>query len=223
MGGTGSPGDAPPYVMFPGLLQPFAKGRGKWGGEGLEACWGISGLPGPSSTEFWARGGRKLHNSDKEFSLTIGADAEAWRREPEVGGGARAGERERGSSPATFPNEFEELYKNSNEEKIYTRHRECHENVIISFSRRFKTSTSDNCALTPLRRQDFLRIVFEKIICLLDRSWNHIHSFMETICLRGKRLFLSTWLRHVVLELLKRLFFASAAGGVGARRQMSAT
>ena len=88
-----------------------------------------------------------------------------------MGRGTRAGERERGSSPATFPNEFEELYKNSNEEGIYTRHRECHENVIISFSRRFKTSTSDNnCALTPLRRQDFLRIVFEKIICLLDRS-----------------------------------------------------
>ena len=87
-----------------------------------------------------------------------------------MGGGTRAGERERGSSPATFPNEFEELYKNSNEEKIYTKHRECDENVIISFSRRFKTSTSDNCALTPLRRQDFLRIVFEKIICLLDRS-----------------------------------------------------
>ena len=88
-----------------------------------------------------------------------------------MGGGARAGERERGSSPATFPNEFEELYKNSNEEGIYTRHRECHGNVIISFSRRFKTSTSDNnCALTPLRRQDFFRIVFEKIICLLDRS-----------------------------------------------------
>ena len=54
IGGTGSPGDAPPYVMFPGLLQPFAKGRGKWGREGLEACWGISGLPRPSSTEFWA-------------------------------------------------------------------------------------------------------------------------------------------------------------------------
>ena len=51
--------------------------------------------------------------------------------------------------PATFPNEFEELYKNSNEEKIYTKHPECDENVIISFSRRFKTSTSDNCALTP--------------------------------------------------------------------------
>ena len=48
--------------------------------------------------------------------------------------------------------------------------RECDENVIISFSRRFKTSTSDNYALTPLRRQNFLRIVFEKIICLLDRS-----------------------------------------------------
>ena len=26
------------------------------------------------------------------------------------------------ASPATYPNEFEELYKNSNEEKIYTKH-----------------------------------------------------------------------------------------------------
>jgi len=35
---------------------------------------------GPAWTEFngvLGRGGRKLHNSDKEFSLTIGADAEA--------------------------------------------------------------------------------------------------------------------------------------------------
>ena len=117
----------------------------------------------------------------------MGADAEAWRRGPEVGRGTRAGERERGSSPATFPNEFEELYKNSNEEKIYTKHLECDENVIISFSRRFKTSTSDNCALTPLRRQNFLRIVFEKIICLLDRSWNHIHSLWKLL-LKGKAL-----------------------------------
>jgi hypothetical protein len=39
-----------------------------------------------------------------------------------MGRGARAGGRERSSSPATFPNEFEELYKNSNEEKIYTKH-----------------------------------------------------------------------------------------------------
>ena len=102
------------------------------------------------------------------------------------------------------------------------------------------------CPDTILRRQVFLRITCqicynhlcqicykpsfvenfsqtlfsEKIICLLAHSWNHIHSFMEIICLRGKRLFLSTWLRHVVLELLKRLFFASAAGrrvGQGAK------
>ena len=115
------------------------------------------------------------------------------------------------------------------EEKIYTKHLECDENVIISFSRRFKTSTSDNCALTPLRRQDFLRIVFEKIICLLDRSWNHIHSFMETITfcvfihanetyhhhhhLSGNCMFMGmtlnvpTWYLHVVLELTKRFVF----------------
>ena len=162
-----------------------------------------------------------------------------------MGRGTRAGERERGSSPATFPNEFEELYKNSNEEKIYTKHRECDENVIISFSRRFKTSTSDNCALTPLRRQDFLRIVSEKIICLLDRSWNHIHSFMETITfcvfihanetyhhhhhLSGNCMFMGmtlnvpTWYLHVVLEFTKRFVSLLARQTGEGRRQMSAT
>jgi len=39
-----------------------------------------------------------------------------------MGRGAGAGGRERSRPPATFPNEFEELFKNSNEEKIYTNH-----------------------------------------------------------------------------------------------------
>ena len=44
---------------------------------------GIGNLPGdfgPPWTEVnevWVRGGRMLHNSDKEFALTMGADAEA--------------------------------------------------------------------------------------------------------------------------------------------------
>ena len=79
-----------------------------------------------------------------------------------MGRGTRAGERERGSSPATFPNEFEELYKNSNEEKIYTKHRECDENVIISFSRRFKTSTSDNLCPDTITASRFLELFLKK-------------------------------------------------------------
>ena len=45
---------------------------GRAGVEGLEACREISGLPGPSSAKFGFRGGRMLHNSDKEFALTMG-------------------------------------------------------------------------------------------------------------------------------------------------------
>ena len=45
---------------------------GRAGIEGLETCREISGLPGPSSAKFGFRGGRMLHNSDKEFALTMG-------------------------------------------------------------------------------------------------------------------------------------------------------
>ena len=40
--------------------------------EGSETRREISGLPGPSSAKFGFRGGRMLHNSDKEFTLTMG-------------------------------------------------------------------------------------------------------------------------------------------------------
>ena len=48
-----------------------------------------------------------------------------------------------------------------------------------------------------------------------NETYHHHHHLYGNYSLRGKRLFLSTWSRHVILELLKRLFFASAAGGVG--------
>ena len=64
---------------------------------------------GPPWTEVngvWVRGGRRLHNSDKKFALTLGAEAEAegggqgW-------GGVQGPERGReAASPAMCPNEF---------------------------------------------------------------------------------------------------------------------
>ena len=90
--------------------------------EGLETCWGISGLPGPRSTEFG-------FGVDEGFITPIKNLPSRWERMRKLeGGGQRwegVQEPERGreaASPATFPNEFEELYKNSNEEKIYTKH-----------------------------------------------------------------------------------------------------
>ena len=56
-------------------------GRGKENGraerEGLETCWGTSDFPGPRSMEFGFEVDRRLHNSDKKFALTLGAEAEA--------------------------------------------------------------------------------------------------------------------------------------------------
>ena len=76
---------------------------------------------GPPWTEFngvWARGGRGFITPIKNLPSR-------WERMRKLeGGGQRwegVQEPERGreaASPATFPNEFEELYKNSNEEKI---------------------------------------------------------------------------------------------------------
>ena len=94
------------------------------------------------------------------------------------------------------------------------------------------------CPDTFLRRQVFLRITcqicynhlcqicykpsfvenfsqtlfFEKVIFLLARSWNHLHSFSGNYMFKGIALIFSTWSLHVFLELSKRLFFASAAG-----------
>ena len=80
--------------------------------EGLETCREISGLPGPSSAKFGFRGGRMLHNSDKEFALTMGGGCgmlEGGRH----GAGVRYKEPEGGRevSPTTYPNELIRIYK----------------------------------------------------------------------------------------------------------------
>ena len=66
---------------------------------------------------------------DESFITPIKNLPSRWEQMRKLeGGGQRwegVQEPERGreaASPATFPNEFEELYKNSNEEKIYTKH-----------------------------------------------------------------------------------------------------
>ena len=51
----------------------------------------------------WARGGRRLHNSDKEFALTMGADAESLKAGAGMGKGAGAGGRERRSFLDNIP------------------------------------------------------------------------------------------------------------------------
>ena len=74
--------------------------------EGLETCWGISGLPGPRSTEFGFR-------VDKGFITPIKNLPSRWERMRKLEGGGRGWEGvqepERGreaASPATCPNEF---------------------------------------------------------------------------------------------------------------------
>ena len=51
----------------------------------------------------WDRGGRRLFNSDKEFSLTMGADAESLKAGAGMGKGAEAGGRERRSFLDNIP------------------------------------------------------------------------------------------------------------------------
>ena len=51
----------------------------------------------------WARGGRRLNNSDKEFALTMGADAESLKAGAGMGKGAGAGGRERSRFPGNIP------------------------------------------------------------------------------------------------------------------------
>ena len=61
---------------------------------------------GPPWTEVngvWVRGGRRLHNSDKEFALTMGADAESLKAGAGMGKGAGAGGRERRSFLDNIP------------------------------------------------------------------------------------------------------------------------
>ena len=82
---TGSPGDAPPYVLFPAfyeLLLPTILLRGgarerESRERGTGDLLGDFGSPWTEVNGVWVRGGQKLHNSDKKFALTLGAEAEA--------------------------------------------------------------------------------------------------------------------------------------------------
>ena len=81
--------------------------------EGLETRREISGLPGPSSVKFGFQGGRMLHNSDKEFTLTMG-DGCGMLEGGRHGVGVRYKEPEGGReavSPTTYPNELIRIYK----------------------------------------------------------------------------------------------------------------
>ena len=58
-----------------GWRERGVKGRSR--GRGIGNLPGDFGPPWTEVNEVWVRGGRMLHNSDKEFALTMGADAEA--------------------------------------------------------------------------------------------------------------------------------------------------
>ena len=100
---------------------------------------------GPPWTEFngvWARGGRRLHNSDKEFALTMGADAESLKA------GARGGKgyKSRREGERQLPRQHSQMnsknfIRTQMRKRSIPNTRECDENVVISFSRKFKTST----------------------------------------------------------------------------------
>ena len=67
---------------------------------------GDFGSPWTEVNGVWVRGGQKLHNSDKKFALTLGAEAEAEGRGQgwgEVQGAERGSE---ATSPAMCSNEF---------------------------------------------------------------------------------------------------------------------
>ena len=74
--------------------------------RGTRDLLGDFGSPWTEVNGVWARGGQRLHNSDKKFALTLGAEAEAEGRGQgwgEVQGAERGRE---ATSPAMCPNEF---------------------------------------------------------------------------------------------------------------------
>ena len=118
---TRSPGDAPPNVLLPTFSNQLAKGRGKWEREGWKHAGGFQASL-DRVKEFGPGMDEGLITPIKNLPSRWKRMRKAWRRGPGMGRGAGAGGRERSRPPATFPNEFEELFKNSNEEKIYTNH-----------------------------------------------------------------------------------------------------
>ena len=95
---------------------------------------------GPPWTEFngvWARGGRRLHNSDKEFALTMGADAESLKAGAGDGEGCK-GQRE---GEKQLPRQHSQMnsknfIRTQMRKKSRPNIRECEENVITSLSKK---------------------------------------------------------------------------------------
>ena len=64
---------------------------------------GDFGSPWTEVNGVWVRGGRRLHNSDKKFALTLGAEAEAEGGGQGWGGVQGPEKREGGSFPGNVP------------------------------------------------------------------------------------------------------------------------
>ena len=71
--------------------------------RGFGNLLGDFGSPWTEINGVWIRGGRKLLNSDKEFALTMGADAESLKAGAGMGKGAGARGRERRSFLDNIP------------------------------------------------------------------------------------------------------------------------
>ena len=81
-------------------------------GRGIGNLPGDFGPPWTEVSEVWVRDGRMLHNSDKEFALTMGADAECSKAGARGRGGVQEPEGGReAASPTTYPNELIRIYK----------------------------------------------------------------------------------------------------------------
>ena len=70
--------------------------------RGIGNLLGDFGSPWTEVNGVWVRGGRRLHNSDKEFALTMGADAESLKAGAGDGEGCK-GRRERSRFPGNTP------------------------------------------------------------------------------------------------------------------------
>ena len=109
---------APPDLLCYGAGQ----GERESGGRGTETCWGTSDFPGPRPTEFGFEVDGRLHNSDKKFALTLGAEAEGrgqgW-------GEVQGAERGRGATSPAMPEWIhKDFLKTQMRKKIYIKHRE---------------------------------------------------------------------------------------------------
>ena len=119
IGRNGSPGDAPPNVLFPAFCELLSNHLPRGGGSGESRGRRIGSLPGdfgPPWTELsevWVPGWTYFHNSDKEFALTMGGGCgmlEGGRHGAGEGYKEPEGGRE-ADSPTKYPNELIKIYK----------------------------------------------------------------------------------------------------------------